>query len=571
VSAWLCAAAAPGSALTPELRAALAARVAAPRGPAARLHGDGFAAAARTAPDALRPLLASRGPLLAVGDVRLDNRAEVASWGGAPAGAASDLDLVLAAYAARGAGCLDGLLGDFAFAVRDAVRGTLMALRDPFGVRGLFLVQQGGTLVLSSRLEALACEGELDEEWVADFLVGGAVHPGRTVWAGVRALPPGEALAWSGGRLRTRCFWRAAELAPAEPADGREAAERFRELLEEAVRVRLEDGAPAWAELGGGPASAAVARAAQSLAAGGRAPALAGAVAAPGAAAEMARRCGLRPEPPAAGWAWRDDGAPATAGDEPRRRSPFWARERELVARVRAAGGRVLLSGRGPELLPRPGGLVATSAAAPRPTALARRDTLPFHPGWLVGGEAAGARLPGWLDAEFVQRLGLAARLAGAAPGREGLPGWLETAPLGEGIEVRYPLLYRPLVEYTLRLPASLRDAADGAGRLLREAAPGARPEEARAARRADAAALPLARGLRRERTRLDDLLEEPEIAWRGWVRGDALRDAAREARRGEGRDPGLLLRSLALETWLAVRSGHWDALARGPRALPAG
>ncbi len=204
MSAFACAAAAPGAPLPAGLRARLAAAVAAPGSPAAELAGDGFAAAAGTEPDAPRPLLARRGALLAVGEVRLDNPAEVAAWGGVRAARAADLELVLAAYAARGAGCLDGVLGDFAFALWDGGRGTLTAMRDPFGVKGLFLAGEGGALVLSSRLEALAREGDFDEEWVADFLVGGAAHSERTVWAGVRAVGPGERLTWGGGLLASR-------------------------------------------------------------------------------------------------------------------------------------------------------------------------------------------------------------------------------------------------------------------------------------------------------------------------------------------------------------------------------
>jgi hypothetical protein len=127
-----------------------------------------------------------------------------------------------------------------------------------------------------------------------------------------------------------------------------------------------------------------------------------------------------------------------------------------------------------------------------------------------------------------------------AARGLEKLPGFLERGAFPGGIEVRYPFLHRPLVEHSLRFPRA-------PGRVAGEAVGGAG----------------LALALSRERARMDELLEDPEIAWRGWVRADALRKAAAEARLGTARTPGFLVRALSLETWLAVRSGCWEDLAR--------
>jgi hypothetical protein len=286
---------------------------------------------------------------------------------------------------------------------------------------------------------------------------------------------------------------------------------------------------------------------AQALAARGRAPGLAGTVATvdtPGDAGERrrseaaARRYGVRSELLAAGWAWRDDGTLPVATDEPCARFPFWARDRELAARVRGAGGRVLLCGRGWH---RSGGGSAGAWMAVRPA---------IGPGPTLLRARPRQQLPGWLDAEFVRRLGVAERVQGPglaggsvladtpAPGLERLPGFLERGSFG--IEVRYPFLHRPLVEHSLRFPR-------GPGRAPGEATSGAG----------------LALALNRERARLDELLDDPEIAWRGWVRSDALRKAVAEARLGTLPNPDFLLRALALETWLAVRSGCWADFAR--------
>ncbi|HYJ78183.1 MAG TPA: hypothetical protein VEW03_01075, partial [Longimicrobiaceae bacterium] len=72
-----------------------------------------FTALVTDAPGALRPLAARHGPLLGIGDVRLDNRAEVARHARevmeVPA-SLPDLAVVLGAYAARGEECIPELL-----------------------------------------------------------------------------------------------------------------------------------------------------------------------------------------------------------------------------------------------------------------------------------------------------------------------------------------------------------------------------------------------------------------------------------------------------------------------------
>ncbi|HEU4561557.1 MAG TPA: asparagine synthase-related protein [Longimicrobium sp.] len=613
MNGWICAVTAPGAALPPETGGFLAARVTVAGNTAVAAHAGDFAAAASMEPHALRPLLARRGTLLAVGDVRLDNRAEVAAWGGVRAAEASELELVLAAYAARGAECLDRMLGDFALVVWDGERRTLLALRDPFGVKPLFFAEESGLFVFASRLEALARGREFDEEWVADFLVGGAAPPERTVWAGVRAVVPGEALAWDRGRIRSRRFWRAADFAPAAAADEADATERFRALFEEAVRVRMEGGVPVWSDLSGGLDSSSVVSMAQTLAASGRGPALAGTVTVVETMGEgderrfsdaVVRRYGVRNEQLVNGWAWQDDGLAPAATDEPRSHYAFWARDRELVGRVRGAGGRVLLSGQGADHylsgsvsyvtdLLAAGQLrdglreLTRNVVAARQsfwTGLARHGVLPFLPTWLkVLRARPHEQIPRWLDPKFVRRLGVAERLPMvrtlATPRRgsffahamvselERLPGFLERGPFQEGIEVRYPFLHRPLVEHSLQLPPSMRIRPGVSKYVLRQAMRGILPEEVRTRRRKGTIDSRLLWALSKERPRLDALLHDPEIARRGWVRADALRAATDEARQGESRNVMFLLCALSLETWLAVRSGRWTELAAGTSA----
>ncbi|HET6764918.1 MAG TPA: asparagine synthase-related protein, partial [Longimicrobiaceae bacterium] len=356
MSAFVCRMAVDGAPLPADAGSALAARLSPISGAVRGTVTGPFAAAA--APHPHRPLLARLGPLAAAGDVRLDNRDEVADWAAGAAHEAGDLALVLAAVAARGAGVLDGLLGDFALVVWDGERGEMTAARDPFGVKPLFVAREGGDILLASSLDALAAGREVDEEFVADFLAGGSAHGGRTVWSGCRAVLPGEALRCTGGTVSSRRTWSPWSVTPAERVDEREAVERFRDLFLEGVRLRADGGGGGvWAQLSGGMDSSSVVCAAHHLGSRGRLPrGLDGTVTMVDTLGDgderrwsdaVLQHCGVANETLVDRWAWQDDGAPPLRTGEPRSHYPFWARDRAMAGLLRARGATVLLSGQG--------------------------------------------------------------------------------------------------------------------------------------------------------------------------------------------------------------------------------
>jgi asparagine synthase (glutamine-hydrolysing) len=181
-------------------------------------------------------------------DARVDGRGELiqaleAEGRGGLAGA-TDAELILHAYAAWGDGCVQRLLGDFAFAVWDGPRRQLFCARDHFGVKPFYYATPDGGLAFSNTLDCLLAHpgvsGRLNDLAVADFLVFGLNQDlGKTTFADVRRLPPAHTLTWADGELRLRRYW-------SLPADGclryrraEEYVEHFRALLRQAVADRL--------------------------------------------------------------------------------------------------------------------------------------------------------------------------------------------------------------------------------------------------------------------------------------------------------------------------------------------
>ena len=563
---------------------------------------DGFAAAAGA--PFLRPLVARRGPLVAVGDARLGDRTALGRSLSIDIDPhASDLDAVLAAWEARGEGCVPALVGDFGFVVWDTRTRRLAAVRDAFGVKPLFHARARSALVVSSRLDAVVDEERFDEEFVAEFLLGGGRDPERTVWAGCRAVAPGGLLTFADGETRASRHWRAMDFAPAEVADEREAVDAFRALFADAVRARMTGGPDSWSQLSGGLDSSSVVSMAQHLAATGDVAAgLGGTVTVVDALGDgdetrfsgtVVRRWGVRNETLADPWPWEDDGAPPVATDEPRPHYPFWTRDRRLCDLVRRNGGRVLLSGQGADhyldgpltfaadLLAR--GRVGAALGEVTRHAVAERQSfwaglrenalLPLLPR-RIAGRAAPDEAPRWTDPAFARRTGMRDRLRarrgwdaprgevwprGVAGALEGLTHFVERGPYAEGLEMRYPFLHRPLVEFSLRLPVSLRVRPGISKWVLREAMRGVLPEEVRARRGKGGIDARVMWAMQREAPRLSALLRHPLVAQAGWVDGAALRAAAERARCGEPENLAHLLCALSLETWLAVRAGRWE------------
>ena len=213
-----------------------------------------------------QPLVDPEGEVALVADARIDNRADLMGrlgiderGGERPV---SDAALILAAYLRWGAECPARLIGDFAFAVWDGRTRSILAARDPFGMRALYFRAEGGGLLFATELkQLLAAPGVssgIDEVSVGAYLAGAFPAPGRTFDRGISLLPHATALRANADGLRTRRFW---ELSPDRKiryGSDPEYAEHFLELFQEAVRARLRSVAPVGLLLSGGLDSGAI-------------------------------------------------------------------------------------------------------------------------------------------------------------------------------------------------------------------------------------------------------------------------------------------------------------------------
>ena len=225
---------------------------------AARIEGDATGLALRCDRDA---------GLTVAADARLDDRDALCAALGIPhteRAALADGDLILRAYLRWGAECPRHLLGDYAFAVWDARTRTLFCARDHIGARPFYYAETAQGFVFASAVEGvLAAPGvsdALDETTVATSLTGMFLFTTtRTFFQAVRKLPPGHTLTVKAGAVRLERHWRPEAAPNARPASDEAYAEEFLDIYTRAVRDRLRGPGPIGAHLSGGLDSSSIA------------------------------------------------------------------------------------------------------------------------------------------------------------------------------------------------------------------------------------------------------------------------------------------------------------------------
>src|ERR1043166_4133980 len=175
----------------------------------------------------------------------------------------SDSEIALHLYEEMGPGCLEHLRGEFAFVIWDERNQTLFAARDRFGIKPLFYARVGDTLYLASEVKALIAAG-LAAAWDSESVFQNlflCVDQDRTLFKKIRQVPPGYCLTAHAGSINLTCYWAAnyprARHAKTDRSET-EYVECLRDLLNDAVRVRMRADVPVGCYVSGGVDSSSV-------------------------------------------------------------------------------------------------------------------------------------------------------------------------------------------------------------------------------------------------------------------------------------------------------------------------
>jgi asparagine synthase (glutamine-hydrolysing) len=154
-----------------------------------------------------------------------------------------DTEVILKAYHAWGADCVDRFKGMFAFAIHERESGRIVLGRDRYGIKPLYYSQVGKRLRFSSTLPGIVAAGDVDtsiDRTALHFYMSwhAVVPPPMTILAGVRKLPPATVRVYEAdGSFSDHCYWDP----PFGPQHGDARSEpEWRELLHDALRVAVK-------------------------------------------------------------------------------------------------------------------------------------------------------------------------------------------------------------------------------------------------------------------------------------------------------------------------------------------
>jgi asparagine synthase (glutamine-hydrolysing) len=175
----------------------------------------------------------------------------------------SDTETIVHAYEEFGTACVEKLRGMFAFAIWDFRKETLFAARDRVGKKPFYYgLTDEGNFVFGSELKVLLAHGEIkkDIDFAAldAYLTFGYVPEEFCIFKRVEKLEAAHFLIYKNGKITTEKYWDFEYEKIAETKSEAEYVSELRDLLREAVEIRLISEVPLGAFLSGGVDSSAI-------------------------------------------------------------------------------------------------------------------------------------------------------------------------------------------------------------------------------------------------------------------------------------------------------------------------
>jgi asparagine synthase (glutamine-hydrolysing) len=174
----------------------------------------------------------------------------------------TDTEVLVHLYEEKGEAFLNDLNGMFAISLWDERRARLLLARDRFGKKPLYYYNDGRRLLFGSELKAILADPsvprEMDPEALSSYLSLGYVPGPASIFKGIRKLPPASWMTvesdGSGAGLKIggpSRYWNL-RYNPNPQLTEEVCTERIRELIRDAVRIRLFSDVPLGAFLSGG-------------------------------------------------------------------------------------------------------------------------------------------------------------------------------------------------------------------------------------------------------------------------------------------------------------------------------
>ncbi len=173
----------------------------------------------------------------------------------------SDTETIIHAYEEWGIDGFARLNGMYGFALWDRRRKELILARDPFGVKPLYYIDQQDSIIFGSEIKAILADPNVrrnvDVAALDQFLTFSFVPSSRTLFEGIKKVPPGYALCITPKGSKTVRFYQPKIITP--KMSDTEWLEALQDGVEKAIVRQMVADVPVGVMLSGGIDSATVA------------------------------------------------------------------------------------------------------------------------------------------------------------------------------------------------------------------------------------------------------------------------------------------------------------------------
>lgn len=562
-----------------------------------------------------QPLVTNDGEVLVMDGILFNREELISLLQIGPGEDLTDAGIVSAGLQKHGAGFLSKIVGNFALVHYDRRSNSLLLARDPFGIRPLFYHRNKDELFVASDLAALikiaGKPPELDHDYICTYIVT-LPETGKTPFRGFWPVEPAHLVMAGDGQLTSSRFWHPETMKDIVYRTDAEYEEHCRQLMVEGTRQCLRtDDRPIWITLSGGLDSSTVVCLADQLIKSGRAEAKEFQTFS--IVFDEARSSDERPFMRAveqkvgrAGFHLIDDqhwlAIPSPKESFLTVPTPWLCvpdRQNRLRDEMAQGRARVLLNGLGGDQafwnIPMPSPELSKLLVDLNVTALHRRTQvwsrtfkhpylhtlgkmalLPFMPDVVKARFQPKLLIPEWLDQKFARKMRLRVRTLARDPYGFDDPGkriqsgvfhqlirMIASGAYAErdGIELRSPLLYQPLVDFSFAIPFEQKLRPGEVRSLMRRALRNDLPEKVLYRPGKGEISEAMHKGLLRESSRVDSLLADPLVCSLGYVDRKRLRSAVSLAKHGAKLNVGALLKTISLEIWLQSFQHHGGIL----------
>lgn len=179
----------------------------------------------------------------------------------------SDTEVLLHAYLEYGDSFVERLNGMFAIAIWDERENRLLLYRDRMGVKPLYYCKlSSGEFAFASEIKSILkhpdYHKEIDDRALYQYFSFKHINGPDTAFVGIRTMLPGEKICYQAGKVKHEIWWSLEDVygrehsesiqGNAEKAKIEEVVEHLQDLLEDAVKIRLQADVEVGSFLSGG-------------------------------------------------------------------------------------------------------------------------------------------------------------------------------------------------------------------------------------------------------------------------------------------------------------------------------